>query len=279
MGPSSTSQNSSYISSSLVNHQRPLPRWGQGVRTVWQRNFLHFRYTLWVTLSWIFLEPFLYLLAVGYGVGNYISDINGKSYIDFYFPALITVTAFNVPFFESTYNYFSKLTHQKTYQTILMTPVSASEILWGELLWGATKGILSCLALSIAARILNIYHSWLIFPVFIILFIIAFLGAAFGLLFTTFARNFDFFNYAITGFLLPMSFFSDTYFPIEQLPQFIKIIINAFPLFHGVTLVRILLNPSLDSLNSFAISFGFLVVLSLILTRWVYVRFRRLIIE
>ncbi len=257
--------------------QRPLPKWGQGVRTVWLRNFLHFRYTLWVTLCWIFFEPFLYLMAIGYGIGNYVSDINGKSYIDFYFPALITVTAFSVPFFEATYNYYSKLTHQKTYQTILMTPVSASEILWAELLWGASKGLMSCLAISVVARILSIYHSWLILPAFLVLFLVSFIGAACGLLFTTFAKNYDFFNYAISGFLLPMSFFSDTYFPIDQLPWYAKMIINFFPLIHGVKAVRALLNAPIQQ-NIF-IPILILLGFAIILTRWSYQRFRRLIID
>jgi lipooligosaccharide transport system permease protein len=256
---------------------RRLPKWGQGVKSVWMRNFLHFRYTLWVTLCWIFVEPFLYLLAIGYGIGNYVSDISGKSYIDFYFPALITVTAFSVPFFESTYNYYSKLTHQKTYQTILMTPVSASEILWAELLWGATKGILSCLAISVVARVLGIYHSWLIFPAFLILFLVAFIGSACGLLFTTFARNYDFFNYAISGFLLPMSFFSDTYFPIAQLPWGAKLLIQFFPLIHGVRSVRSLLEPEYE--HNIVVSIVILLVFAVILTRWAYQRFRSLIIN
>jgi lipooligosaccharide transport system permease protein len=257
--------------------QRPLPRWGQGVRTVWMRNFLQFRYSLWVTLCWIFVEPFIYLMAIGYGIGNHISEINGKSYINFYFPALLTVTAFSVPFFEATYNYYSKLTHQKTYQTILMTPVSVSEILWAELLWGATKGLLSVLAIALVARILNIYQTWLIFPAILVLFVVAFIGAAFGFLFTTFAKNYDFFNYGISGFLLPMSFFSDTYFPIESLPRGVKLLIHFFPMVHAVKSVRALLDPSVDQ-NIF-VSLLVLFAFALILTRWVYSRFRRLIIN
>ncbi len=254
--------------------ERTLPKWGHGVKSVWRRNFLHFRYTFWVTLCWIFIEPLLFLLAIGYGIGNFVSDINGKGYIDFYFPALLTVTAFSVPFFESTYNYYSKLTYQKTYQTILMTPVGVSEILWGELLWGASKGLLSCFAVSIVARVLNIYHSWLIFPVFMILALIAFLGAASGLLFTTFAKNYDFFNYAISGFLLPMTFFSDTYFPINQFPSALQIIIHFFPLIHGVKAVRLLLDGT--SSPTLYLSILVLLVFAFGLTRWAYVRFRRL---
>lgn len=257
--------------------QRPLPKWGQGVKAVWKRNFTHFRYTLWVTLCWIFVEPFLYLLAIGYGIGNYVSDINGKSYLDFYFPSLLTITAFSVPFFEATYNYYTKLTHQKTYQTILMTPVSVSEILWAELLWGATKGFLSCLAISLVAKILNISHSWFIVPALLVLFLVSFIGAASGLLFTTFAKNYDFFNYAISGFLLPMSFFSDTYFPIDQLPLGAKIVVHFFPLIYGVRSIRaILSNNSNQILIVYILALG---LFALFLTRWVYKRFRNLLIS
>lgn len=269
--------NTSILTNSTSLSTRTLPKWGNGVKAVWRRNFLHFRYTFWVTLCWIFIEPLLFLVAIGYGIGNFVSDINGKSYIDFYFPALLSVTAFSVPFFESTYNYYSKLTHQKTYQTILMTPISASEILWAELLWGASKGILSCLAVSIIARVLNIYHSWLIFPVFLVLFLIAFIGSASGLLFTTFAKNYDFFNYAISGFLLPMSFFSDTYFPINQLPTAVQFLIHFFPLIHGVKAVRLLLDGT--SHSTLYLSIFLLLVMALLLTRIVYRRFKKLILD
>jgi len=269
------------ITSTIATHTplspRVLPKWGNGVKSVWRRNFLHFRYTFWVTLCWIFVEPLLFLLAIGYGIGNFVSDINGKSYIDFYFPALLSITAFSVPFFESTYNYYSKLTHQKIYQTILMTPVSVGEILWAELLWGASKGLLSCFAVSIVARVLNIYHSWLILPVFFVLFLISFIGSACGLLFTTFAKNYDFFNYAISGFLLPMSFFSDSYFPINQLPSIIQIIIHFFPLIHGVKAVRLLLDGTSNSTLYFSIFI--LMIFALALTRWVYLRFLKLILD
>lgn len=258
-------------------HQQQLPKGGHGIITVWMRNFLQFRYTLWVTLSWIFFEPFLYLMAIGYGIGNHVSNINGKSYLDFYFPALLTVTAFSVPFFEATYNYYTKLTHQKVYRTILMTPVSASEILWAELLWGAFKGTLSCVAVAVVGRLLNIYDTWMIFAAILFLFLLAFIGAACGLLFTTFAQNYDFFNYAISGFLLPMSFFSDTYFPIDQLPRLAQLLIHCFPLIHAVRAVRTFLggNPQ----NNILLSTTVLLLMAIILTRWAYIRFRRLIID
>ena len=158
-----------------------------------------------------------------------------------------------------------------------MTPVSASEILWAELLWGATKGLLSCTAIACVARLLNIYHTWFIIPAFLILFLISFLGAVCGLLFTTFAKSYDFFNYAISGFLLPISFFSDTYFPIDQIPLPGFIFIHLLPLVHGVKAVRHFLNSGLDKPVFFHVIA--LIVFAFLLTRWTYIRFRRLILD
>lgn len=264
--------------STLLHSKRTrlVPLWGQGVQAVWLRNFLQFRYTLWVTLCWIVLEPFLSLIAIGYGIGNYIAIIDGRTFIDFYFPGLITVTAFSVPFFEATYNFYSKITYQKTYQTILMTPISPSEILWAELLWAATKGLLSCFAISVVARMMGVYHSWLIIPAFVILFMTAFIGALCGVIFMTYARSYDFFNYAISGFLLPMTFFSDTYFPIQQLHWSLKGLIQAFPLIHGVRAVRFIMGSGME--EHFLIAIIALPLFGLLLLQWAYRRFRRKLI-
>ncbi|MEY4615360.1 MAG: hypothetical protein RJB66_320 [Pseudomonadota bacterium] len=259
------------------NLTTPLPRRLNGVKTVWMRNFLQFRYTFWVTLTWIFFEPFLSLLAIGYGIGNYVSAINGKTYLEFYFPALLTVTSFSVPFFEATYNYYTKLTHQKVYRTILMTPIEPVEILWAELLWAAFKGTISCIAVALVGRFLNIYETWMIIPSIILLFLVSFIGAAFGLFFTTFAKNYDFFNYAVSGFLLPLSFFSDTYFPIIQMPNSIQIAIHYFPLIHGVHAVRYLLG--IDTQHSLFISIAALFLFAGVSTRLAYSRFQQLLID
>ena len=246
-----------------------------GIRMVWRRNFLQFRNTFWVTITWIFLEPLLYLLAIGYGIGNYVSSMHGMTYLQFYFPALLSVTAFSVSFFESTYNYYTKLTHQKIYRTILLTPISPGEILWAELLWGAFKGTLSAIAVAIVGRLFDIYDTWMIIPSIGILFLLAFVASACGFLFTTFAKNYDFFNYAVSGFLLPMSFFSDTYFPIDEAPRGIQILIQYFPLIHAVKPVRALLSETVDA--SLGLSVTALIVFAIALTKWANVRFYKLV--
>ncbi|MGE0631704.1 MAG: ABC transporter permease, partial [Pseudobdellovibrionaceae bacterium] len=79
-----------------------LPQSGPGVREVWHRNFLYFRYSWKVSVFWIILEPLFYLGAIGYGLGAFVSNIQGISYVDWFFPGLLCSTAMMVSFFEGT---------------------------------------------------------------------------------------------------------------------------------------------------------------------------------
>jgi lipooligosaccharide transport system permease protein len=242
------------------------------------RNFLYVRYTFLVTLFWIFLEPAFYLFAIGYGVGGFIPEIQGQTYLEFYFPGLLATTSMMVPFFESTYGYFTKLHHQKTYNAILLTPVSVGEIMGGELLWAASKGFMSGFGILIVGLVLGVISADNLLICMGEVFLISFVFAIIGMLFTTFASNYDFFIFGTSGFILPMSLFSDTYFPIEKLPDKIQLLAHLFPLTHGVRLLRLTLKNQFEGLVPLM---HFLVLLAfvLVLSKWTYNRFRRILLN
>jgi lipooligosaccharide transport system permease protein len=107
---------------------------------VWLRNFLFFRKTFLVSLFWTILEPLMYLVAIGFGLGRFVEQIEGLTFIEFYYPGLLASTAMMVAYFEGTYPNYTKLTYQKTFSTMLLTPLNPNQILFGEILWAATKG-------------------------------------------------------------------------------------------------------------------------------------------
>lgn len=208
---------------------------------VWRRNFLQFRRSWLINLFWIVLEPLFYLVAIGYGIGAFVNQVNGYSYVDFFFPALLCVSSMFVSFFVSSYDTFSKLTHQKIYKTMILTPISPKEIVVGEILWGATKGALSAVAVSVVAAFFGHIDSWMIFPCFIVVFISSWTFSAIGILVASWVRNYDMIIYATSGFVVPMSLFSGTYFPLDELPKTLEYLAFAFPLTHTVYVVRSLL--------------------------------------
>jgi len=112
---------------------------------VWQRNYDVYLATWKVNFIPPLLEPFLYLLAFGVGLGQLVNDVTYNStqisYLKFIGPGLIAVAIMNHGFFETTYASFVRMYYQKTFDAILSTPLTIEDVVFGELLWGATKSL------------------------------------------------------------------------------------------------------------------------------------------
>ncbi|MFV8256834.1 ABC transporter permease [Bdellovibrio bacteriovorus] len=215
-----------------------LPTVNSGAMKVWSRNFMYFKKTWLVSLFWIVLEPVIYLGAIGFGLGAFVNNMGGMSYIEFFFPALLSTTAMMVAFFEGTYGNYTKLTHQKTYATIMLTRVGPEEIVAGELLWATSKGFFGVTGVTIVALFFGLIDSYRILLALPILFLMSALFSCIGMILTSYARNYDSFIYSTSGLIVPMSLLSGTYFPLDQLPAALRYVAYLFPLTHAVAAVR-----------------------------------------
>ena len=83
-----------------------LPTLTYRVWKVWRRNFDVFMKTIHVNFLPSVLEPILYLVALGLGLGTFVTSIEGFSYIQFIAPALIAIAIMYGSFFECTYAFF-----------------------------------------------------------------------------------------------------------------------------------------------------------------------------
>ena len=77
---------------------------------VWRRNFEMYRRIWKMSLLPNFFEPVFYLMAIGIGVGAYVSEMSGMSYAEFLAPGLVCVAAMNGASFEVTWNFYVRLT-------------------------------------------------------------------------------------------------------------------------------------------------------------------------
>lgn len=236
-----------------------------GFIKIWERNFYHFKKTWLVSIFWIVLEPLMYLGAIGYGLGSYVNSMEGQSFLEFYFPGLLASTAMMVAFFEGTYANYSKLTYQKLYATIILAPIGPEEIIVGELFWSSTKSFLSVLGVTLIASFFGLVDFARIGPAFLILFLSSWLFSSFAMLIVSYARNYDSFIFATSGFIIPMSLISGTYFPIDSLPIGLKILSYILPLAHSVRATRLILTGLWD--YSILIHIGYLLLVGYILTK------------
>jgi len=224
-----------------------IPKLTYRVWKVWYRNFDVFMKTIKVNFLPSLLEPILYLLAFGFGLGGFVSNIGGQPYINFLAPALVAIAIMNGSFFECTFASFVRMYFQKTFDAIVATPVSVEEVIAGELLWGATRSTINATIVLVVIAIFGLISS----PMFLLVPIIAFFGGlmfgAIAMCFTAVAPTIDFFNYPSFLFLTPMLFLSGTFFPLTSLPIAAQgAAMTVLPLTHIVNVIRSLIVANVE---------------------------------
>ncbi len=224
-----------------------IPKLTYRVWTVWRRNFDVFTKTIVVNFIPSLLEPILYLVAFGFGLGGFIPSIRGQSYISFIAPALVAISVMNGSFFECTFASFVRMYFQKTFDAIVATPVSVEEVVAGELLWGATRATINTTIVLAVVAAFGLIST----PLFLLVIPFAFFGglmfASIAMCFTSIAPNIDFFNFPSFLFLTPMFFLSGTFFPLTSLPSAAQgIAMAVLPLTHVVNITRGLISGKLE---------------------------------
>ncbi len=214
-----------------------MPKLTYRVWMVWRRNFDVFTKTIKVNFLPSLLEPILYLVAFGIGLGGFIPSIQGQPYIDYIAPALVAIAIMNGAFFECTFGSFVRMYYQKTFDAIVATPVSVEEVVAGELLWGATRSTFNATIVLAVIAIFGLIKS----PLFLLVVPLAFFGGllfgSIAMCFTAVAPNIDFFNFPSFLFLTPMFFLSGTFFPLTSVPLQVAAM-AVLPLTHVVNITR-----------------------------------------
>jgi lipooligosaccharide transport system permease protein len=207
--------------------------------SVWRRNAAMYRRTWWLNILPNFFEPVLYLAAIGIGVGGYISEMGGMSYMQFLAPGLLCVAAMNGASFEVTYNIYVRLTFEKSYDAMLTTPIEPDDVLVGEVLWAITR---SCIYGGCFFAVIALFGLAPRPAALLALGIIPLTGllfAALGMAFTLRIPNIDLFSFYFTLFLTPLFLFSDIFFPLkERLSGGWLWVAEVLPLLHPVRLAR-----------------------------------------
>ncbi|MGH3938874.1 MAG: ABC transporter permease [Pseudonocardiaceae bacterium] len=196
----------------------------------------------WLAIFSGFFEPLFFLLAMGQGLGSLVGEVSGPggqqlSYAAFIAPGLLAASAMNGAVFDSTFNIFFKLKYAKLYDAMLATPLGPVDIALGEIGWALIRGGLYATAFLGALLGLGLIASpWALLALPAALFV-AFAFAAVGLAAASFMRSWQDFDLVQLA-VLPMFLFSATFFPLSVYPPVLQWLVQAFPLYHAVELMR-----------------------------------------
>jgi lipooligosaccharide transport system permease protein len=210
-----------------------------------EHRAMQYRKTIRASISSTFLNPVLFLLAMGVGLGTYVDRsgtatqaLGGLSYLQFLAPGLLAATTMQAAAFESTFPIMGGLTWQKTFHAMYAAPVSPRDIVVGNLVWIAIR--LTAIA-SIFTVVMAVFGA-AASPLIVLGIPAAVLtGMAFAAPIAAFSatqRTPEKFNAVFRFGITPLFLFSGTFFPISNLPAAIQPIAWLSPLWHGVELSR-----------------------------------------
>jgi lipooligosaccharide transport system permease protein len=233
-------------------------------RNVFRRNWLVYKRIWYRSIFFGFLQPFMFLTAMGLGLGTLMnrgdtSAFGGVSYIAFLGPGLMAAMAMQTATFESTYPIMNKIMWGRNYEAMLATPLATRTILAGELSWIAFRVLTVASILLVVLTLFGIPASPL---ALLALPIVAVIGVGFSsnlIAFTASQKNDVGFSWIFRFVINPLFLFSGTFFPLTQLPEPLRIAAWFTPLFHGVELIRGLVLDRLD-LRAAPLHLGYLLL-------------------
>jgi len=218
----------------LLAPPRPSPRF----IPVWRRNYLVWRKYLFERVLSNIIEPLITLVAFGYGLGSLLPDVGGATYLQFLASGSICMSIMYSAKFESLWGAYSRMETQKTWAAIMNTPSSIDDIVLGEVAWAASKALVTGVAMLVVIWGLGVARSPLALLALPLFFLSGATFSTMALIVNSLARGYDTLSNYFVVVVTPMVFLSGVFFPLEQLPEWLRLVAQWLPLAAMVELVR-----------------------------------------
>lgn len=190
-----------------------------------------------------FLQPTLYLVAMGVGLGGMIdrsgaSFPGGISYLTFLGSGLLAGSCMQTASFESSFPIAGKMSWRRNYDAIFATPLGVVDMVVGELSWIALRLLTVATAFAL---VLAGFGAAPLVPLMTAIPAAVLTGLAFSAPIVAFAATLTEggnFNVIFRFIITPLFLFSGVFFPVARLPEPLRVVAPLTPLFHGVELTR-----------------------------------------
>ena len=220
---------------------------------VWESQFVRYRAIWRSNVLGAFVQPFLYLLGMGLGVGALVDNgtnsdelLDGLSYFEFLAPGLLATSTMMVSSAEATWPVLLGFKWGRSYHAAAATPLTPSQIMSGVAMWQTTKAFITATGVAVALCLFPETRTWGLIPAVVFAMLT---GVAFAAPLTawTATREVDNSFSTIQRFVIvPLFLFGGAFYPIEQLPDWLQTVAKLTPIWHGVELCRDSVNGRLE---------------------------------
>jgi lipooligosaccharide transport system permease protein len=209
-----------------------------------EHRALQYRRTFRASIFSSFLNPILFLLAMGLGLGGLVdqgrsTDLLGDlSYLEFLGPGLLAATVMQSAAFEATFPIMGGLMWTRTFHGMYASPIEPRQIALGNLVWIGLRIAMISTAFVIVLVAFGAARSPLIVLAIPAAILTGLTFAAPIMAFSATQYTIEKFNAVFRFGITPLFLLSGTFFPLSSLPDAIEPIAWISPLWHGVDLAR-----------------------------------------
>ncbi|MDQ3620496.1 MAG: ABC transporter permease [Actinomycetota bacterium] len=228
----------------VVAHAKayPRPSLHRAIHLVY-RNALAYKH-YWIAFISGFFEPVFYLVAVGFGVGQFVGGVPYASglldYASFLAPGMLAASTLNGALFDGFFSPFFKLNWMKTYDGIITTPVNISDIAVGEVMWALIRGTIYGSGFLVVMLLFGLIHSpWALLALPAVMLSSGALSAG-AMILTGITKQISSLEKVMTLVVFPLFLFSGTFFPVSLYPGYLRPVVQVTPLYHSASLLRAL---------------------------------------
>lgn len=220
-----------------IRHRRPLVDPAAIGGVLYRERVVFTRYWRSTTFSSV-VEPTIFLLAFGFGIGVMVAEVQGMSYMEFVGTGVVAMAVLFASVFPAMFGTYVKRRFQHTYDGVLAAPIDVDELVTAEGLWIAVRSGVYGLAPLLVATAFGLRPGWGVVLVPVIGIVTGFGFALLGIFLSSVVPSIDSFGYVISAVITPLFLLAGTFFPVDNLPGWVATGAQANPLFHCVELVR-----------------------------------------
>jgi lipooligosaccharide transport system permease protein len=252
------------------------PAWATVARVV-EHRAIQYKRTFRASIFGSFVNPALFLLAMGLGLGGYVDQssaavLGGVTYLQFLAPGLLAAAVMQTGSFDASFPILNGLQWGRIFHAMVATPLRARDVALGNLVWIAIR---LTLVGSIFAAVIVLFGASRSPLIVLAVPVSVLTGIAFAapiMAFTATQRTPDRFAALFRFGITPLFLFSGTFFPIESLPGFLQPIAWLSPLWHGVDLSRALMLGTIGNAPLLAVAHVAILVTIVAIGTWAAIR-------
>jgi lipooligosaccharide transport system permease protein len=219
---------------------KPVPPLWRRLAAICYRHSVVYNRNFFTNSFGVILEPLMFFAAMGLGLAAAVGTVNGVDYLSFLAPGQVMIGVFFSAAFETSYGTYFRLEMDHNYDSMVVTPISADEVFWGELIYvGIRSAFFGGIILTVFTLLGLVHSPWALLVPLVAFFSAITLGSL-GFFANRLVKSINQFNYFITGVVSPLMLFSGTLFPISSLPKAIGLVVEWLPFYPSVHLARML---------------------------------------